>query len=88
MSFSPIKEGESEALPPTFGNLNLQSNPVSKRKPEDVEMEPSKAADIYCNSEQSDDDHRPIPDNHEPEVLNPSKAKFDKFLEDIRLREA
>ena len=27
-------------------------------------------------------------ENGEPAVLNASKAKFDKFLEDIRLREA
>lgn len=31
--------------------------------------------DIYCHSEHSDDG-KPIQDDGEPQVLNPSKAKF------------
>lgn len=98
MSQSLYKEGESEALPPTFGNLKIDSRQVSKRKQGDegdVDMEnmeqPKKKfedEDIYGHSDnEPNDDNQPIVDDEEPQVLNPSKAKFDKFLEDIRLRE-
>ena len=63
--------------PATFGG------PSSKR--EDVEMK-NQPEDIYCAEEKSDDDLEP--EAGVQEVLNPSKAKFNKFLEDIRLREA
>jgi hypothetical protein len=41
---------------------------------------------IYCQSEK-DDEEQDLNQEDEQMVLNPSKTKFNKFLEDIRQRE-
>ena len=60
------------------------------KRTSDVDMAPTlKNQDLYCVDDGSDDDMKPIQDENEnePKVFNPSKAKFNKYLEEIRLRE-